>query len=83
MKYKVRSGTSKKTVLVIIDKPAKSYEANPHKTKIGDDLLSICNVYLPKLEVRCLSAVPVWVEKIGIKQIREHTASFWKDLDEI
>ena len=83
MKYKVRSGTSKKIVLVIIDKPAKSYEANPHKTKIGDDLLSICNVYLPKLEVRCLSAVPVWVEKIGIKQIREHTASFWKDLDEI
>tara|TARA_R100001163_G_C5059282_1_gene195958 strand:- start:54 stop:2114 length:2061 start_codon:yes stop_codon:yes gene_type:complete len=83
MKYKIRSGTSKKIVLVIVDKPAKSYGANPHKTKIGDDLLSICNVYLPKLEVHCLSAVPAWVEKIGIKQIREHTASFWKELDKI
>lgn len=83
MNYKIQSGTSKKTVLVIVDKPAKCHESNPLKTKVGNDLQAICKDYLPKLTVRCVSSVLVYSEKVGIKLIRDNSINLQAEINDI
>ena len=69
--YRIQAGTSKKTVLILVEQPTESIvKMGAYKSKMFDDINKHVKTHLPKIQTYFTFAIHKHVEKIKIADIR-------------
>jgi DNA polymerase-1 len=69
--YRIQAGTSKRTVLILVEQPTESIvKMGAYKSKMFDDINKHVKTHLPKIQTYFTFAIHKHVEKIKIADIR-------------